>query len=434
MRILSALVTVLACSPAIPQDDKAALAGTERTAHFEIRFRPGSRAEAEVDWILAVVEDDLARVLKELGLREFPHTVRLCLYDDVGELQRLTGVPSGGHSTTLEMHVPCDHDQTRVHELVHVVAEKFAEKGSEPRNMFFAEGLANAVLRFVHGVPVDAVAAFHLEQGQVPPMAEVHAMDDFYTWLQRHPGVNGYDIAGSWMRHLLDGYGPEKVRRYYKGVPAKEAFGKDLEAIEKDWHARLRGLKLRPGLRALLASRSAGPAGARDPEALLGEAVLGPAAEWREVERGSLRPEHPGRWEGAEGREALVLNGRPSDGDWCQVPLGEPLGDAIVRCTAEPLPGCYGVKIQLGNRCQAIVLKGQGTFLYNEVGGVGHDARMQLGDRPVAIVLRRRAGKASIWVDGRLVTAAAIDGSPEPIAVGCVGGPARFTGIAVRRL
>src|SRR5690348_11310438 len=103
-----ALVPFLFLAAALAQDPRT---GVERTAHFEIRFVPGSRAEASVDRIKAVVEDDLQRILGELGLHGFKHTIRLYLYDDVPELQRLTGVHSGGHSTTLESHVPHDNDQ-----------------------------------------------------------------------------------------------------------------------------------------------------------------------------------------------------------------------------------------------------------------------------------------------------------------------------------
>ena len=80
------------------------------------------------------------------------------------------------------------------------------------------------------------------------------------------------------------------------------------------------------------------------------------------------------------------------------------------------------------------LLRGQGTFLYNERGGVGHDGKVQLGDGPVQIVLRRQGGKASIWVDGRLIAEAAVDGTPAAMGIGCVGGPARFTGVGLRRL
>ncbi|HEX5052956.1 MAG TPA: hypothetical protein VFZ65_14365, partial [Planctomycetota bacterium] len=219
----------------------------ERTEHFAIHCRPGSRAEASVDRTASLVEADLAHILQELGLKEFPHTIDLFLYDDEHDLQQSTGVAASGYSVPLASHVPHDNDQTRVHELVHVVAEKFTEHGPEPRNLFFAEGLANAVLRFVTGVHVDAVAAFHRRRGDLPSLAEVQGAPDFYKWLQQHPHVDGYDVAGSWLRFLLDAYGAEAVRRYYRGVPAREAFGKPLDELEAAWHARLDAVVLRPG-------------------------------------------------------------------------------------------------------------------------------------------------------------------------------------------
>lgn len=65
----------------------------------------------------------------------------LYLYDDVEELQKITGVPPAGFSTKLESHVPYDNGQTRLHELVHVVAEQFPEKGNEPPVFFTQRGL-----------------------------------------------------------------------------------------------------------------------------------------------------------------------------------------------------------------------------------------------------------------------------------------------------
>src|SRR5262245_11946212 len=421
---------LLCCSALAAQGSP--LTGTEHTAHFAIHWRPGSRAEASVDRVQSLVEADLARILAEVGLRDFPHTIELWLYDDVAELQRLTGVPSGGHSTTLQSHVPHDNDQTRVHELVHVVAEQFPETGTETRNLFFAEGLANAVLRFVDGVSVDAVAAFHRQRGDLPAMAEMHALKDFYAWLRAHPAVGSYDVAGSWMRYLLDTYGAVRVRRYYKGAPVRDAFGSDLAAIERGWHARLDAVQLRPGTLALLRQRRARSAAEANPaEASLGSATLGPAAEWRALGPGALVAGEPARWRAGGGGAVLELDGSKSQGDWGVARLlPEGFGDAIARCTARALPGCFGVQLQLGPGCQGMLLRGQGAFLYNEVGGVGHDGSLSLGDQPVQIVLRRQRGRASVWIDGRLVAEADVAGAPAVLGVGCVGGRARFTDIA----
>ncbi len=438
MQALAGLLLALLAVEDPPHDPSTVLSGVEKTPHFEIRFRPGSRAEASVDRVAALVEEDLERILKDLELRDFKHTIRLFLYDDVAELQKITGVPSGGHSIPLESHVPYDNDQTRIHELVHVVAEKLPESGPEERSLFFAEGLSNAVLRFVHGVPVDAVAAFYKKRGELPSLAELHAVTDFYAWLGQHPGFNGYDVAGSYLRYLLDTYGALKTRKYYRGVPAREAFGVDLGTIEKGWHARLDRVKLRPGLEALLKERVVGPSEAleRSPEARLNDAILGPASEWRRLDGASIQADDPGKWAKApSGKPAILLSGEKSQGDWSVARLGaSPIGDAIVRCKAEPLEGCFGVQLQLGINCQAMVLRGQGMFLYNQVGGVAHDGRMTLGDKPVEIVLRRRNGRATVWIDGRLAGEADVERVPATLGVGCVGGKARISEIAVRTL
>lgn len=435
-RSLLAILTI--ASLAFPQDPSKVLTGVEKTPHFEIRFRPGSRAEASADRVAALVEADLKKILEELALPEWKHTIRLFLYDDVGELQKLTGVPAAGYSVPLESHVPHDNDQTRLHELVHVVAEKLPEHGPEARNLFFAEGLANAVLRFVTGVHVDAVAAFYKKRGELPSLAEIHAITDFYDWLRKHPRLNSYDVAGSYLRYLLDTYGPMKVRKYYRGVPAKEAFGADLAAIEKGWHARLDKVVLRPGLLALLEERADGPAAAlkRSPEATLTEAILGPASEWKSLDRAALVEGDPVKWDGKGDPPALVLSGEKSQGDWSVGRLaGDPFGDTIVRCSLQPMAdGCFGVQVQLGPACQAMVLRGQGAFLYNDQGAVAHNAAGQLGDKPVEIVLRRRGDVASFWLDGKLVAEGKVSGGKAALGLGCVGGPARITKLSARKL
>ena len=57
-----------------------------------------------------------------------------------------------------------------------------------------------------------------------------------------------------------------------------------------------------------------------------------------------------------------------------------------------------------------------------------------LGDRQVQLVFRRRGARVSIWIDGVLFAEADIAAPAAPFAVGCVGGKARFTDIALRRL
>lgn len=421
----------------LPSDPAAVLTGSELTKRFELRFRPGSRAEASVDRVAALVEPELDRILAKLGLKSFEHRIRLFLYDDVAELQRITGVPADGYSIPLESHVPSENDQTRLHELVHVVAEKFEEQGPEPRNLFFAEGLANAVLEFVHGVHVDAVAAFYLQRGELPPLAEITAAQDFYAWMRARPGFNAYDVAGSYMLFLLRTQGAAKVRKYYKGASAKSAFGAELETLEKRWHAELGKLKLRPGLVALLEERAGGErsSGADPRESALGEETLGPASAWRKLDGASIAAGDPGRWEKKGAQSVLVVSGLPSQGDWSVARLDTgTLADGMVRCRVEPAGDCFGVQIQLGPACQGLVLRGQGAFVYTDRGGVGHAPQHSLGTQPIELVFRRRGGTASLWIDGKLAVEGPVEGTAGLIGLGSVGGSARFSSISSRPL
>jgi hypothetical protein len=195
---------------------------------------------------------------------------------------------------------------------------------------------------------------------------------------------------------------------------------------------------LRPGLLALLEERADGPAAAlkRSPEAKLTEAILGPASEWKSLERAEILSGDPGKWDGKADSPGIVLSGEKSMGDWSVARIsGKPFGDAMVRCCLQPAgEGCFGVQVNLGASCQAMILRGQGVFLYNQAGAVSHDGKKQLGDKPVEIVLRRKGGRATVWIDGVLVAEGDVPKDEAPLGVGCVGGQARATKLSARRL
>ncbi|MEO6595347.1 MAG: hypothetical protein ABIP94_11390 [Planctomycetota bacterium] len=434
MRSMLCQFALLAIAATLLPAQNSPLVIAERTEHFVIRCRPGSPAEASVDRTASLVEQDLALILRELGMAEFEHTIELFLYDDEHELQVITGGQASGYSVPLASHAPHDNDQTRVHELVHVVAEKFAERGPERRNLFVAEGLANAVLRFVHGVHVDAVAAFHRRRGDLPPLAEMLGAEDFYSWLRLHPHFDGYDVAGSWMRFLLDTRGAEPVRRYYGGVAAADALGKPIDELEREWHAHLDRVVLRPGTEALLRRRLGRTAAERNPaEATLAEALGNASIVWRWASEADLPPGGPGKLMGAGEERTLLLDGVANNGDWCIATFREGLGDAIVRATIEPLDGCFGIRVDLGDDCQALLLRDQGAFVYTMQGGVGH-ADLPMPKGPVQLVLRRNGAHATVWIDGKLAVEGEVGTAAARFGVGCVGGRALARAVATSSL
>ena len=99
---------------------------------------------------------------------------------------------------------------------------------------------------------------------------------------------------------------------------------------------------------------------------------------------------------------------------------------------AAGIHGCYAVG-QLGGDCQAMVLRGQGAFLYSRGQPAAHDRGVQLGQQ-ATIVLRRRGERASVWIDGRFVFEAEVGDVPARLGIGCVGGAARFRDVAARDL
>lgn len=325
-------VTVVERLPA----QKRVLTASAKTAHFRIFYRPGSRAGAAVDRVAVLAERELARICSQLGV-EIGGSLKLYLYDDLEELARVTGVKgTGGYSAGDASHIPFDNDQTRYHEMVHIVAFNLLPKvGKEKRNLFFAEGLANACLEFVHGVPVHAVAKYYRSKGVLPSLQEMTGPLDFYAWLRARAGFNAYDVAGSYMRFLLDRYGPARTTRFYTGVSAKSAFGVRETELETQWHGALDQFVMRPELAELLHERHKGSVAqleARARPAGLPKDILGKASEWRSLVGEKLVPDGGARWR----RQGRAIIGTSKAAKWSVCELGtKTYGDCVVRATIE---------------------------------------------------------------------------------------------------
>ncbi len=428
----------LASSGAFPVCEST-LSEVQATEHFEVHYRLGSRAGAAVDRTAHLVELEYTEILRELGidgLVDDKEPFHLFLYDDLKEMEEITGVSgTGGYSAGRESHIPWDNDQTRKHELVHIVVAAMKSTGDEPRNMFFAEGIANAVLEYVHGIPVHSVAAYELERGSLPDLKDLVDHPDFYAFLRANPGLNAYDVAGSFFLYLLETYKPRKVMEYYHGKPLRKALGKSLQDVQKGWHKRLRAFPIRPALATLLSQRR-GDGG--EFTLLTGPAVglpgdlLGEPESWKPL-LSSLKPEDEiAKWK-AQGGELEGDN--PSGSDWSHVIApGEPRGDCVIRLRAQIGRECWGVKIRYGANCEAMLL-GAGAFIYTEQGGIAHSDRVRLRkNEELDLILRVRKGHAEVFVNEALVLEADLPLKPSAIGLGIVGGQATITEFKVRDL
>ncbi len=442
MKPLLSIALSFLLAPWLPADVGSSgthLTGVQETEHFHVRYRPGSRAGASVDRTAALVELEYAEILEELGIAgkvDESEPFLLFLYDDLEELEEITGVGgTGGFSAGRESHAPWDNDQTRKHEVVHIVVAAMEPTGKEERNMFFAEGIANAVLEFVHGIPVHSVAAYERNRGSLPALRTLVEHPDFYTFLGEHPGLNAYDVAGSFFLYLLETHKPRKVMEYYHGKPIEKALGKSIERIEKGWHARLDAFPIRPALETLLRQRR-GDGGEftklEPPPRDLPAEVLGAPEDWRSVLGELVATDEIGEWK-LGGDIVTAHNSNGADWSHAEVPDAT-LGDCVLRLKAKTGGKCWGVKIRYGGGCEAILL-GMGAFIYTPAGGIAFTDTLKLkANDEVDLILRVHGGHAEVWVNETFYLEADLALSPSPIGIGLVGGDATFTEFGVREL
>lgn len=411
------------------------LTGFRRTEHFEVFYRPGSRAGASAPRVAVVAERELARICAALDVPNDGH-YRLFLYDDVPELHAITGTEgNAGFSSGDVSHLPHDNDQTRFHEMVHLVAVRLPKAGDEPRNLFFAEGLANALLEFVHGVHVHDVAAFYRRRKELPPLATLTEVTDFYAWLAKRPKFDAYDVGASWFRHLLDAHGAEKVKRYYGGAPARDAFGVELRELEGAWHAMLDAREPAPEVETLLRGRAGEEVAfdvfELDPDRRLPAELLGQPGDWKDLGDAALRPDDKESWS----REGAAIRGRSGTPAWSWCELGTRKYDGCaVRARIRAEPGTLGVQLRLGGACQAMLV-GNGTFLFggDRCAASHPEPRIRWG-REIDFLLVRRKSTVQVWIDGFLALEHRHASGAAPVGLGVALGQAAFTDVRVRVL
>jgi hypothetical protein len=432
VRRAAMLVAFLVATAPVLGDPATSHTGVWKTRRVEIRYRPGSRAAADVERQAVAVERDLDRIATALATTpKGPY--QLWLYDDVDELTEATGTAgNAGFSAGNATHVPFDNDQTRLHELVHLVTYEWPKSGPEARNLFLVEGIANAVLEFVHGVHVHAVAAHQRKSGKLPPLAEMTDAPDFYVWLRAHAGFNAYDVAASWMRFLIDAHGIEKAKRYYTGTPAKKAIGQDLPALEKAWHAALDAYDLRAEVETLLRQRGGEAVTFKPLVEGVPAALLGKPDEWKTLLEGALEPENPARFT----KQGTTLVATNDADEWTACTLGTALyGDCAVRLRVTTT-GYTPVQVRFGPEHQVMFVQ-PGTFLFRGERALASDATVHWprGSATRDVVVVRRGAHLDAWVNGRKAfsTDAGPNG-PLRLAVGIHKGAATFEDVRVRPL
>ena len=177
---------------------------------------------------VAKVEASLTRIEGALGT-QLAGPASYYRYSSAQEVAASTGHYADGVTFAGQVHsTNASHD----HEIVHLVA---AQMGAPGR--FFQEGLAVALGDESKGLNRTAKKA--LSGGQ-----------PLLRWVSGFDGQNAdaaYAVAGSFVRHLIETQGMDKVRGFYRaarnqagvGRAFASAFGQDLEPALGAWSASL---------------------------------------------------------------------------------------------------------------------------------------------------------------------------------------------------
>jgi hypothetical protein len=174
------------------------------------------------------VEASLTRIEGALGQR-MTGQASYYRYSSAQEVAAGTGHYAAGVTFDGQVHsTSACHD----HELVHLVAAQMGNPGR-----FFQEGLAVALADQPKGL--DKAAKKAVSDGQ--PLSR---------WVSGFDGQNAdaaYSVAGSFVQHLIETQGMDKVRAFFKASRSESAaprafaaaFGQPLEVALAAWHTEL---------------------------------------------------------------------------------------------------------------------------------------------------------------------------------------------------
>ncbi|HET9449874.1 MAG TPA: hypothetical protein VFO83_03290, partial [Aggregicoccus sp.] len=241
------------------------LGGVRLTPHFQIVY-PRGKDKLSLDRLARDLEFRHTQLASFLGTAP-EGRIRVWLYRTDEEKRALVGAGRTQFAKPWrhELHIsdrPFPHPALK-HELAHVMA---APAGSGPFRvsagaaglwplMGIIEGLAVSADDPVQGgLTLHEWAAGMRKQGLAPDLRTILGPRGFY---QAAP-ARAYTLVGSFLRHLADGYGTQKLRALYAKGDLEGAYGRSVDALVTEWEGMLDALPLDEAAvsRALMRFRS----------------------------------------------------------------------------------------------------------------------------------------------------------------------------------
>ena len=233
------------------KDIQAVLGGRKETAHFVIYYARTKDIEGDIDLIAADHELRYAQVVRQIGV-EPKRKLRSYYFANTRQKYKLFGAKDVEMAKPWLGDIYLDHRSFPHGSLRHEIAHAIAGEFGDP--------IFHVAARRVLGVPVLmspalieglAVALdWPMTYDRPNPHESVRAMQD----LKQQPRLDqlfglqffsvssarGYTTAGSFLKFLLDKYGPEKLRAVYQsGGDFEAAYGKPRAELQREWLAMI---------------------------------------------------------------------------------------------------------------------------------------------------------------------------------------------------
>ncbi|MBF5044924.1 hypothetical protein FGE12_21160 [Aggregicoccus sp. 17bor-14] len=227
------------------------LGGERLTPHFRIVY-PRGKDKLSVDRLARDLEFRHTQLAQYLGVAPVGR-ITVWVYRSDEEKRQLVGAGRTQFAKPWrqELHVgdrPFPHP-TLKHELAHVMA---APAGSGPFKVAAVAGGLWPLMGIIEGLAVSADdpvqggltlhewAAGMRKQGLAPDLRTILGPKGFY---QAAP-ARAYTLVGSFLRHLADTYGAEKLRALYAHGDLEGTYGRSTDALVTEWEKMLDALPL----------------------------------------------------------------------------------------------------------------------------------------------------------------------------------------------
>ena len=233
------------------------LPGLVETENFEIYYDPGSKDAMYIDLIADDHEWRYKQLSEFLNL-DSSQKIRSYIYPDIDTRKKITGagettIANPVHKEIHMVYGSFPHPILK-HELVHVMAGDFGTDYLKiSPKIGLLEGIAVAADWNGDGYTRHQWSKSMIDKGMAPEVEDILGFGFWYA-----PPRVSYTIMGSFSKYLIDTYGIEDFKEFYRtGDPS--VYGKSVVDLTNEWKEFLEGIYVPEETRVIAESKFSEP-------------------------------------------------------------------------------------------------------------------------------------------------------------------------------